>query len=164
MTRRARGGACFCAYRRQYSDPDKRKAMLETARKWRIVAKAHWPEKEPRQPRPVNPDRRVSQPVYRMLQSAAKNAKRRGVAINLCAADLEPLPLRCPILGLALDYGYRTKGGRWQLNSPSVDRIDPSRGYVRGNVQILSMRANMLKSNATTEELRKVADYMDLYA
>jgi len=99
-----------------------------------------------------------------MLQSAAKNAKRRGVEIRLCAADLEPLPIRCPVLGLVLDYGYRTKGGRWQLNSPSVDRIDPSRGYVRGNVQVLSMRANMLKSNATAAELRKVAEYMDLFS
>lgn len=67
------------------------------------------------------------------------------------------IPLHCPVLGLPL---YRNSGGAAQgPNSPSLDRIDPALGYVRGNVKVISSRANSIKSNATPEELLRVAAY-----
>lgn len=42
------------------------------------------------------------------------------------------------------------------MGSPSLDRIDSSKGYVKGNVRVISARANMLKNNATVEELTLV--------
>jgi hypothetical protein len=42
-----------------------------------------------------------------------------------------------------------------------LDRIDNNEGYVKGNVAVISFRANTLKNNATAEELRAIADYMD---
>ena len=67
------------------------------------------------------------------------------------------IPLHCPVLGLPL---YRNSGGAAQgPNSPSLDRIDPDLGYVRGNVKVISARANSIKSNATPEELLRVAAY-----
>ena len=71
----------------------------------------------------------------------------------------DQLPDFCPILGLKLEY---SKGSRKDHElSPSIDRIDPSKGYVVGNVHVISWRANRLKSNGSPEELRKIADYID---
>ena len=38
----------------------------------------------------------------------------------------------------------------------SIIRIDSALGYTRGNVWVISWRANMLKSNATIAELRQL--------
>jgi hypothetical protein len=51
------------------------------------------------------------------------------------------------------------KGERQSDSSPSIDCIDGSKGYVVGNVKIISWKANRLKSNATPAELIKVAIY-----
>jgi len=63
----------------------------------------------------------------------------------------------CPILGLELDY-FSTKASP---NSVSFDRINSSLGYIKGNVQIISWRANNLKSNGTKEEFKLILDYFD---
>lgn len=53
------------------------------------------------------------------------------------------------------------QGGGGRHNSPSLDRRDPSLGYVKGNVGVISDRANLLKSNMTLEELKKLVSYME---
>jgi hypothetical protein len=45
-------------------------------------------------------------------------------------------------------------------NSPSLDKLDPKKGYVKGNIKIISQKANWLKSNSNSEELNKVLLYM----
>jgi hypothetical protein len=62
----------------------------------------------------------------------------------------------CPILGMELDYFAETR----QENSPSFDRVDNSKGYVVGNVQIISWRANRIKNDGTAEEHEKIAKYL----
>lgn len=62
----------------------------------------------------------------------------------------------CPILGLTLDYFAETT----QENSPSFDRLDPNKGYVPGNVQIVSWRANRIKNDGTSEEHERIAQYI----
>jgi hypothetical protein len=62
----------------------------------------------------------------------------------------------CPMLGIELDYFAETR----QENSPSFDRINNSLGYVKGNVQIISLRANRIKSDASLEELEKIVKYL----
>lgn len=64
--------------------------------------------------------------------------------------------LTCPILGMALDYFTEQRAE----NSPSFDRIDCTKGYVKGNVQIISWRANRLKNDGTAEEHEKIAAHM----
>lgn len=49
--------------------------------------------------------------------------------------------------------------GRQEDGSPSLDRLDCRKGYVRGNVEVISWKANRIKSNATVMELMKVATY-----
>lgn len=72
------------------------------------------------------------------------------------------LPERCPILGHRLLYDGGQKMGWDQPDAcPSIDKIDPTRGYVFDNIQVISLRANRIKFNATVEELTKIANYME---
>lgn len=94
-------------------------------------------------------------PVSYMLWQVKTRAKKKGIPFDLSHDDIK-IPERCPILGMILKISNEHSSG----NSPSVDRIDPTQGYVRGNIQVISHKANTIKNNATTEELRKVAKYM----
>jgi len=61
----------------------------------------------------------------------------------------------CPLLGLELTYencGQKAAPN----NYATLDRIDSSKGYVKGNVQILSFRANTIKGDASLEELKLI--------
>ena len=96
--------------------------------------------------------------VRKTLWNIKSRAKLSGIDFNLEYGDLE-LPEVCPILGIPLVrvYGSGKKIG-YRPNAPSVDRIDPSKGYVKGNVRVLSARANLLKNNAELWELEKVLE------
>lgn len=95
-------------------------------------------------------------PASRLLSITKYRAQKRGIPFDLTVEDVV-VPDFCPVLGLPL---YRNTGGRAQgSNSPTVDRIDPDKGYIRGNVRVISSRANAIKSNATPEELLRVAAY-----
>lgn len=83
-------------------------------------------------------------------------ARKNGVEFTVTAADLA-WPIHCPVLGVKLNY---TTLGKCFPESPSLDRIDPSKGYVPGNVAVISHRANTLKSNSSTEELEKILNYI----
>jgi hypothetical protein len=62
----------------------------------------------------------------------------------------------CPLLGMELTYAKYE--GNTPDNYASLDKIDPSKGYIEGNVQILSFRANTIKGHATLEELKLIVD------
>jgi cupin superfamily acireductone dioxygenase involved in methionine salvage len=47
------------------------------------------------------------------------------------------------------------------MYAPSIDRIDNTRGYIKDNIIIVSRRANILKKDATIDELRKLANYYE---
>ena len=64
-------------------------------------------------------------------------------------------PKVCPVLGIELDWGMNGK----QPNSPSLDRIDPTKGYIPGNVMMISDLANKMKQNATSEQLKQFSRY-----
>lgn len=56
----------------------------------------------------------------------------------------------------------RNLGGKGASpDSPSLDRIDARQGYVRGNVQVISMRANWMKGNATPAQLIQFSQWID---
>jgi hypothetical protein len=85
-----------------------------------------------------------------------QNAKYTGWEWSVTMSDIK-WPTHCPILGLELDYFAEFR----KENSPSFDRIDSSKGYVAGNVQIISWRANRIKNDGTAEEHRKIAEFLD---
>lgn len=102
---------------------------------------------------------RKSNPERRLLS----NAKQRTRIHGLPQCDLELtdifIPRLCPILGIPLGS---MAGGRGQVDdSPSLDRINPLLGYVKGNVAVISMRANVIKNCGTAEEHRKIADWIE---
>jgi hypothetical protein len=91
----------------------------------------------------------------RKIWHAAKNrAKRKGIIFDLTVEDIV-IPTTCPVLKIPLNMDHKDRS-RW--DSPSLDRLIPSIGYVRGNIRIISRRANTLKNNATSEELEKVLE------
>ena len=90
-----------------------------------------------------------------MINDARKRAKRKGIDFDLDQSDLI-VPPTCPVLGIELFVS----GGKRTANSPSLDRIDNSRGYIKSNVRVISFRANALKNDATIEELEKIVNYM----
>lgn len=63
---------------------------------------------------------------------------------------------RCPVF----DVPYVDRGSGFSKWSPSIDKIDPTKGYVRGNIQIVSMLANCMKRDATAAELRTFAEWV----
>lgn len=84
------------------------------------------------------------------LHSIAKNrAKRKGLDFDIEVSDII-IPERCPYLDIPLTRTwYEGKVG----SNPSLDRIDNTKGYVKGNVQVISNRANRMKVDASLEEL-----------
>lgn len=91
----------------------------------------------------------------RLLTQAKHRAKKRGLPFNIELEDI-PIPAYCPVLGIPI----HTSGRRGNCaNSPSIDRIIPSLGYVKGNVLVVSVQANRIKTNATPEEIQLVASF-----
>lgn len=84
----------------------------------------------------------------RMLRNIKHSAFVRNRDFNLVYSDLE-LPKYCPILGLELEYSKSLNS--W--NCASVDEIIPEKGYVKGNIIIMSRLANMMKNCANFEQL-----------
>lgn len=82
-----------------------------------------------------------------------KRVKEQALPCNITIDDIV-IPQFCPVLGIRIERGVGT--GHHLPSSPSLDRIIPERGYTRGNVRVVSYRANQLKSNATLDELRAI--------
>lgn len=94
-----------------------------------------------------------------VLTNLLGKAARDGLPFNITEEDIKT-PEFCPVLGIRLERGVGVgKRGNRIDNSPSVDRIIPELGYVRGNVVVVSYRANRIKNDATIEELKLVADF-----
>jgi hypothetical protein len=94
-------------------------------------------------------------PLSIRLQHAKRRAKLKNIPFNITISDLK-IPEKCPILGMTLvvNESYAKE------NSISLDRIVPELGYVKGNVAVISYKANTIKNNATIEELEKVLSWM----
>jgi hypothetical protein len=95
-----------------------------------------------------------------ICRSMLRGAKKRSYKKNLPQPDFDwkflkeiyPKDNKCPILDLEL----KPSDSIISPNSPTLDRIDPSRPYTKDNVVIICNRANRLKSNASFEELKKL--------
>lgn len=126
---------CARAWKRRKADPVRYAKWLDDMRKYAAArrAKAHddpsiW--------------------LRHHLGFLRYKAKKYDIPFNLVETDL-PIPKTCPILGLVLCFTSR----KIIYESPSVDRVIPSLGYVSGNVRIISFRANTLRSNCLDAEV-----------
>lgn len=100
--------------------------------------------------------RRQRDPIAFMLVAAKTRAKHTGLEFTLEREDIPAIPARCPVLGIPLQVQKDNRADA----SPSLDRIDNSKGYVPGNVAIISLRANRIKSDATPEEIFRLHLYV----
>jgi len=100
-------------------------------------------------------ERRNNNVKKTIITRCKSRAKQRNIAFDISEDDLF-IPEVCPILGIPLVINNT----RLEDNSISVDRIDPHKGYVKGNIQIISQRANRIKTDASIEEIEKVLTFM----
>lgn len=99
-------------------------------------------------------DREANLPKW-MLRNARHRAKAQGVPFDLEETDIE-ISSVCPVLGIPLVVSR----GHFTDNSPALDKFIPELGYVKGNVTVISQKANMMKSNATLQEVEALAAWM----
>lgn len=95
-------------------------------------------------------------PAEQMIRRAKQRANKEGLEFDLDLSDILPLPAVCPVLNVPL----RISTGPQDPYAHSLDRIDNSKGYVRGNVAVMSYRANRLKNDGTAEEHEAIAAWM----
>lgn len=96
--------------------------------------------------------------VTKARDDAKNRAIKKGVPFNVTATYLNSLLTdRCPVY----DTEFKWYGnGSTVSTSPSLDRINPDLGYVEGNIVIISMKANAIKSAYKAADLYKVADWL----
>ncbi len=96
----------------------------------------------------------------KMFNKARNRAKNKGLAFDIDVNYIRSIiPTHCAVLGVKLEWStHRGNGTNPLPNSPSLDRIDPTKGYIKGNVWIISHRANIIKSDASHEELKLVTE------
>lgn len=95
-------------------------------------------------------------PAKKCWIAAKSRSVRKGLEFNLSIEDII-IPEFCPVLGIPLFFS----AGKKTDNTPSVDRVDNSKGYVKGNVRVISNKANTLKSSMSLEELKKIVQYIE---
>lgn len=98
---------------------------------------------------------RKAKPANTIFLAAKARAKKNGLDFSIGLEDVL-IPEKCPVLGNTLELGAKRAGP----NSPTLDRIDNSKGYIKGNVKVISWRANALKNNATIGEIENLLSYM----
>lgn len=95
--------------------------------------------------------RRQTHKLNYLLSGAKARALAKGLEFSITLDDLS-IPDVCPVFGHLISAGVEKRSD----SSPSIDRIDPKKGYVPGNVRVISWRANRLKSDMSLEECRLI--------
>ncbi len=151
------------AYRKTYYQNHKEEELALNAEYMKgperyAYEKTYWAENKERLYQRQQEIREANQPRS-LLNQARAGARQRGLPFNLRVSDIL-IPGNCPLLGIPLIW---SPGKKRCDNHPSVDRMDNKKGYVKGNVWIISYRANWLKCNATVDELELMASNLRLY-
>ena len=94
-------------------------------------------------------------PNRRMLYSAKRRAKMNGLECNIDETDII-IPEKCPILDIPLVVSKEKQTS----SSPSLDRVNPKLGYVKGNVRVISYKANACKNNMTSQQIERLYRYV----
>ena len=140
---------------RQSYERNKEKVFART-RKWR----AENPELAHEYGISVHQRHIEKDPINYFLAHLKRSARRRGLEFNLEPSDII-IPELCPVFGIPI-YFLRTMTGGPLPDSASADRVDSHKGYLKGNIQIISQEANWLKRNCNEPwKFRAIADYIE---
>ena len=104
----------------------------------------------------INKKIRLKYPLRSLLWNIKSRAKRKGIPFDLNEDEIE-FPEVCPVFKKPFAFGL----GKLNDLSPSLDRIDNSKGYIKGNIIIVSWKANRIKNDATIEELRILTNFYE---
>ena len=96
----------------------------------------------------------TNDPQHYLWYVARTRSRKNGIEFTITKEDII-IPEVCPILGMPL-----TKGDGYLPNAMSLDRVDNNKGYIPGNVRVISRQANMLKSSLTIDILEKIIHYI----
>lgn len=94
---------------------------------------------------------KISQIKKHILNRSKLRAKKGGIPFNITEEDII-IPDKCPIFNVDFVYGDK-------YLTYSIDRIIPELGYTKGNIVIISNKANMIKNNATPDEIIAVGNF-----
>lgn len=95
----------------------------------------------------------IHQLKQHILNLAKTRSKLNGIEFSITLEDFD-LPSICPILHIPIIPGI----GKQSAFSPSLDRIDCTKGYIKGNIAVISYRANAMKNDASLAELKTFSD------
>lgn len=95
-------------------------------------------------------------PRVRFLGRAKNRAKKFKLPFNITLEDII-IPEICPLLNIKIFRGVR----KLCSNSPSLDRKIPNLGYVKGNIWVISHKANAIKNDATLQELKLITHNLE---
>jgi len=101
-------------------------------------------------------------PVYSLFVRAKERAKKRNILFDIDKEYLKsiyPKNNRCPILNIDFQLGFLNEIKKNKDYAPSLDRIIPDKGYVKGNLVIVSFIANRVKNNVSVETLEKIVNF-----
>lgn len=99
---------------------------------------------------------KLNNPEKVLLSLARSRAKRDNIEFNLDVSDIA-IPQTCPVLGIELKRGI---GKGPKDNSPTLDRIHPKIGYIKGNVIVISSLANKIKTSANYRQILSVGRWL----
>ena len=116
-----------------------------------------WEQSHPGYHRDLCRDSYATDPIPQLFRATRTRAKRRGIPFEITVEDLrDAWRDTCPVFDVPLAKG----AGAPSPWSPSLDKIEPARGYVPGNIQILSFKANSMKLDASRDELIQFARWV----
>jgi len=130
----------------------------EVAREYRKVYYSRRRREDAEYSRQMQQKWRDKNPKRYIWTRTRVRARAESIPFSITEADFD-IPEYCPVfpwLKLEFSNGRSTRPD----NIPTLDKIVPSLGYVPGNVAIISMRANRLKSDATAGELQAILDWV----
>ena len=87
---------------------------------------------------------------------AKKRSEKSGIDFNIQISDIQ-IPSVCPVFGFEFEVG---DGKGPSDKSPSLDRIDNTKGYVKGNILVISFKANKMKNDGTIDDMEKLLCFM----
>ena len=94
-----------------------------------------------------------------LINASKQRAKNKDRDHSITVEDIKaiyPSDGCCPIFGMKLEFN----NAGFRENSPSIDRIDSTKGYTPNNIQIISWKANRIKGYASVEELEMLLAYL----
>lgn len=93
---------------------------------------------------------------YLMYHGAKSRAKKHKLPFSIEYEDIV-VPDRCPVLGIKI---RKSNDGFVKPSSPTLDKLNPLKGYTKNNIVVMSHRANTIKSDGRLSEFESILKYM----